>query len=178
MLGVDYCVPRIASLEVHKPQDGSSSNGGNAALDAETLANSNPPPWRKGEENPLWARRIIVQVTSSRQDWGFPGLFKAWTGKDLTDVAQSDLSTIEDVRSAVEAVRQGTALRGDRDFLLRVDGRLSHVRWRPGGAFEARYSVGEGVIGRVTVREKHMDRLPLLIEVASKFFRPCKTLAP
>ena len=45
MLGTEYCVPRIASLRLHKPKDGSPSHGASAALDAVTLTNSNPPPW-------------------------------------------------------------------------------------------------------------------------------------
>lgn len=172
MLGADYCVPRIASLQLDKPRDG-NSRGGNVALDARTLTNSKPPPWRRGQENPEWARRAIVDVTSSRSDWGFPGFFKFWIGKDLSEISDSDLSTFEDIRWAVELQHRLRNAASDQRFFLRLDGKIFLVEWRKSGAFGVSYAVGEGVSGKLTVGDDQLDTLPRLIEVASRFFRPC-----
>ena len=67
-----------------------------------------------------------MDVTPSRPGWGFQGFFKIRMGKELKDVGEQELSTIEDIRAAIatEHQRELTPQSPERQFVLKVGERL------------------------------------------------------
>ncbi|MPZ33727.1 MAG: hypothetical protein GEV13_22515 [Rhodospirillales bacterium] len=118
-------------------------------------------------------RRLLISATPSRADWGFPGVFKLRTGKELTEVTDGDLSTIDEIAAAIRLDRERGYTKMERQFLLRTNRNIVLVVWRPIGQLQVLYPIADGIVGSLTVIDPYLDRLPLLIKVAQNFWQPC-----
>ncbi len=178
LLDVDYCAPRIRSLEVYRSAGG-PVRGAAVALDPISLTNFNPPLFlRNGRANPAWENAVHIRITPSSRDWGFPGVFKIQTGRDLRDVVESELLSAGDLTRAIleERDRRPAELMYERIFLARFESGLTLVQWRASGSILMTYPISEGVVGSISVSNKYFDRLDSLVDIAHRFFRPCSRL--
>jgi hypothetical protein len=166
MLDVEYCVPWLSTLSIDR-------SGADARLDADTLATFSPAPWRKGQPNPDWKRVVFIEAIVPRAGWGFPDLLKQRTGKDLSELTDGDLSTVDDIAAVVEVEQnsRGSSMR-EKDFIVRTNRTVALVRWR-GGQLRVTYAIADGIIGAVTVSDEYLARLPSLIKAAQGFWRQC-----
>jgi len=119
-----------------------------------------------------------IDITSSSQDWGFRVFVKIMTGRDLADIAESDLSTIDQVREIIgqrtEEQRRNVVYQ--RQFFLRLGSSLILARWHAAGSITLFYGLGEGLVGSLSVGDDKIDRLEVLYKVGADFFRPCTSL--
>ena len=178
LLSTEYCAPQIETLKIFGSTVDAPARGASAWLDPDTLTNSNPPKSRPGVPNPEWNRRMHIDITSSSQDWGFRVFVKIMTGRDLADIAESDLSTIDQVREIIgqrtEEQRRNVVYQ--RQFFLRLGSSLILARWHAAGSITLFYGLGEGLVGSLSVGDDKIDRLEVLYKVGADFFRPCTSL--
>lgn len=174
---IDYCAPRTRSLEVYRSAGG-PIRGAAVALDPISQTNFNEPLMRGSRANPAWENAVHIRITPSSMDWGFPGVFKHRTGRDLRDVVESEVLSSGDLKRAIQEERDKQ--RGDkmyqRIFLARFESGLTLVQWRASGTILVTYPISEGVVGSISVSDKYFDRLDSLVDIAHRFFRPCKDL--
>lgn len=173
MFGTDYCVPRLSSMRLHQPKDGRQSNGGSVTVDVLTLTSTGPFFFPKRSEKVDYTRHIVIDVTPSSPDWGFNGVFKLHTGKLPGEVDDGEWLSLDGVKSLLAEARRNPAGPFQIHFLMRVENKTAFVYWHRGGQLRALYEVAPGIVGSVTLAETYVDRLPLLIQVASNVFRPC-----
>lgn len=146
---------------------------GTPSASRDTLATFSPAPWRKGQPNSDWQRVVFIEAIVPRPGWGIPDLFNQRTGKDLSELTEGDLSTVDDIAAAVKVERDsgGSSMR-QKDFIVRANQTVAPVRWTD-GQLRVTYSITDGIIGAVTVSGEYVRQLPSLIKAAQGFWRQC-----
>lgn len=178
LLESEYCAPRISSLVVFQTLTDDRPRGAEAVLDPLTLTNFDNFVWRNGKQNPNWGRGMIVGVTPSRAEWGFPGVFKLRTGKALHEVTAKDLSTLDEVRKSMsdEPERQPGSRVLIRAFIVEFDGTPVLLEWQTNGVIHLIYAITDGITGHAQLPAVHLDNIVHLQKVARHLFRPCQLI--
>jgi hypothetical protein len=178
LLEEEYCAPRISSLVVYQAQTSDRPRGAEVVLDPLTLTNLDNAVWRNGKPNPNWGRGMIVGVTPSRVEWGFPGVLKLRTGKALDEIAETDLSTLDEVRRSIldEPKRPPGSRVLTRAFIVKLGGELVLLEWQTNGVFHLTYAVADGIVGHSQLPDAYVGNLEHLQRVARNFFRPCRLI--
>ncbi len=178
LLEEEYCAPRISSLVVYQAQTSDRPRGAEVVLDPLALTNLDNAVWRNGKPNPNWGRGMIVGVTPSRVEWGFPGVLKLRTGKAIDEIAETDLSTLDEVRRSIldEPKRPPGSRVLTRAFIVKLGGELVLLEWQTNGVFHLIYAVADGIVGYSQLPDVHVDNIAHLQKVARHFFRPCRLI--